>query len=401
VLHKPSLARLTVLLAAAAASSVAFTGSTQAASNTRATSHHRKHHRKVTKTRHHVAKQPVARIANVFGPSLFGIATGSTLQNETATPALASDLRDDRAAGARWIRIDINWAQIQEQGPSSYFWTDIDTAVRTAERDGMSVLGTIAYTPSWARPANSVATYGPKPRQYAKFAGIAARHYSAMGVQAFEIWNEPNVQAFWTPRPRPAAYTAVLKAAYVAIKSVDPRATVMTGGTAPAANSATSYTPVRFLKDIYAHGGKGHFDAVANHPYCWPAYPGAKYAWSAWYQMYGTRPSLRSLMVSHGDGSKKIWATEFGAPTDGPPGTYVSDATQAKMVSKAFRLFSHYKWAGPLFMYSGRDLGSSTDTRENFFGFLKHNFARKPSFTAYHREMVSVRAVATAASRVR
>jgi hypothetical protein len=109
--------------------------------------------------------------------------------------------------------------------------------------------------------------------------------------------------------------------------------------------------------------------------------------------MYGTKRSLRSLMISHGDGAKKIWATEFGAPTNGPTGTYVSKATQAKMVTRAYRLFASYRWAGPLFFYSSRDMGSSTQTQENFFGFLTQGFARKPSFTAYRRVSLSVGAL--------
>ncbi|MEA2211753.1 MAG: hypothetical protein QOF83_1701 [Solirubrobacteraceae bacterium] len=333
-------------------------------------------------------------LRNAFGQALFGIATGSTLQNEATSPALLSrDLGDDHSAGARWIRLDINWAQIQMHGPGTYLWTYIDAAVRRAEADGMQVLGTITYTPAWARPASTDATWGPDPQLYARFAAAAVAHYSRLGVQAYEIWNEPNSQAFWTPRPSPVAYTTLLRSAYSAIKRVDPGATVLTGGTAPAATDGIGYSPVSFLAGIYASGGQGSFDAVANHPYCWPAYPGAKKSWSAWYQMYGTKRSLRSLMISHGDGAKKIWATEFGAPTNGPAGTYVSKATQAKMVTRAYRLFASYRWAGPLFFYSSRDLGSSTSTRENFFGFLTRNFARKPSFTAYRRVMLSVRSL--------
>ena len=333
-------------------------------------------------------------LRNVFGQGLFGIATGSTLQNEAPTPALLRrDLSDDRSAGARWIRLDINWAQIQMHGPNTYLWTYIDAAVRRAEADGMHVLGTITYTPTWARPASADATWGPDPQLYARFAAAAVAHYSRLGVQDYEIWNEPNSRAFWTPRPSASAYTTLLRFAYVAIKSVDPAATVMTGGAAPAATDGIDYSPVSFLAQIYADGGHGFFDAVANHPYCWPAYPGAKKSWSAWYQMYGTKRSLRSLMISHGDGAKKIWATEFGAPTNGPTGTYVSKATQAKMVTRAYRLFASYRWAGPLFFYSSRDMGSSTQTQENFFGFLTRGFARKPSFTAYRRVSLSVSAL--------
>jgi hypothetical protein len=333
-------------------------------------------------------------LRNPFGQALFGIATGSTLQNEATTPAVLNrDLHDDHSAGARWIRLDINWAQIQMHGPGTYLWTYIDAAVRRAEADGMQVLGTIAYTPTWARPASANATWAPDPRLYARFAAAAVAHYSRLGVQAYEIWNEPNSRVFWSPRPSPAAYTTMLRAAYAAIKHVDPAATVMTGGTAPAATDGIDYSPVSFLSRIYANAGHGAFDAVANHPYCWPAYPGAKKSWSAWYQMYGTRRSLRSLMISHGDGGKKIWATEFGAPTNGPAGTFVSKRTQAKMVTRAYRLFASYRWAGPLFFYSSRDLGSSTQTQENFFGFLSRNFARKPAFTAYRAVSRSVGAL--------
>ena len=332
------------------------------------------------------------RVRNPFGAGMFGIATGSTLQNEVATPTVLSrDLGDDRAVGARWIRIDINWAQIQYAGPHSYAWQDIDAAVRRARAMGMSVLGTIVFTPSWARPRGTVASWGPRPTAYGNFAGIAAAHYAALGVHTFEIWNEENISGGWTPRPDPVRYAQVLRRAYAAIKHAAPGSVVMTGGTAPALNGGGNLTPVRFLAKIYAHGAHGYFDAVANHPYCWPAYPGAKGAWSAWYQMYGTHPSMRSLMIAHGDGAKRIWATEFGAPTDGPTGTYVSQRTQARMVTSAYRLFATYRWAGPMFYYSSRDLGASLNTRENFFGFISHNFTRKPSFSAYHRIAMSVR----------
>jgi hypothetical protein len=300
------------------------------------------------------------------------------------------DLGLDRTLGAKWIRIDINWAQVQEQGPTSYYWAQIDAAVGQAEADGMSVLGTIVYTPSWARPAGTTATNAPAPSTYATFAAAAAAHYSALGVHAFEIWNEPNITGAWTPVPNPAAYTAVLKAAYVAIKGVDPTATVVTGGLAPSATDGTDYTPVDFLAGIYANSGQGYFDAVGNHPYDWPAYPGDTDTWSAWYQMYGTSTSLRSLMVAHGDSAKLIWGTEYGAPTNGPAGSFVTQAVQAAMITRAFQLWSTYSWAGPLFVYDSRDQGTSTSTRENFFGLFNYDFSPKPSAAAYEAAVATL-----------
>jgi len=321
-------------------------------------------------------------VANSFGPDMFGVSVGGELQNEDPT-TLGRDLNAIREVGARWVRVDINWAQIQAGGPSSYDWAAIDRVVRGATQRGMKVLGVIESTPEWARPAGTSATYGPNPAKYAQFAAEAVERYAAMGVHTYEVWNEPNIVGFWTPAPDPAAYTNLLEAAYPAIKSADPHATVLTGGTAPAPSDGKDVSPVDFLAGIYANGGAGSFDAVAHHPYSWPAHPGEPELWSAWHQMYRPNPSLRSLMSANGDASKKIWATEFGAPTDGPEGSAVDEGTQAKMITKAYSLWRTYRWAGPLFTYEGRDLGTSTDTRENFFGMLRHDFSPKPSYTAY------------------
>jgi hypothetical protein len=239
----------------------------------------------------------------------------------------------------------------------------------------------IVFTPSWARPAGTTGHHPPDPAQYAAFAKVAVQHYSALGVHAYEVWNEPNITNFWET-PDAAAYTRVLRAAYPAIKSADPTATVITGGTAPAATNGTNIAPVDFLERIYANGGKGYFDAVGHHPYCWPALPGDAKDWSAWYQMYGTATSLRSVMVDNGDGAKQIWGTEFGAPTSGPSGSYISEDAQATTLQRAWSLWSSYSWAGPLMWYAGRDLGTSTTTRENFFGLLRYDYSPKPAYSA-------------------
>jgi hypothetical protein len=318
-------------------------------------------------------------VANTFGSGMFGIAAGGVLQSDDPA-TLTRDLNMDAGSGARWIRVDINWAQIQAAGPKSYDWSAVDAVVEGAHARGMNVLGGILYSPSWEAASPTTA---PNPTDYATFAAAAARHYGPLGVQAFEIWNEENTQAFWQS-PSPAAYTRVLKAAYPAIKAVDPSATVLTGGTAPAPTDGTNYSPVDFLSGIYANGGQGSFDAVGAHPYCAPDYPGDTDSWSAWYQMYGTSTSMRSVMAAHGDSAKKIWATEFGAPTAGPADSgAISPAVQAAMVTRAYKVWSTYSWGGPLFLYQGRDEGTNDSTRENHYGFINYDFTPKPAYAAY------------------
>jgi hypothetical protein len=329
-----------------------------------------------------VLVSPFPATARAGEPSQFGISTGGTIQNEDAA-TLANDLDAIQAVGSRWVRIDINWAAIQAGGPSSYNWAPFDRVVQGAAERGINVLGVIAYTPEWARPAGTNSHYGADPAQFAAFASVAVQRYAALGVHTYEVWNEPNVGAFWGPSPDPGTYTSLLKATYPAIKAADAGATVLTGGTAPSYTDGTNYSPVDWLTAIYANGGGDSFDAVSHHPYCWPADPGDAESWSAWWQLYGTNPSLRSVMVDHGDRDKQIWGTEFGAPTNGPPGSHVSENEQARMISKAYALWGKYRWAGPLFTYQARDIGTSTDTRENFFGLLRNDYSPKPAYGAY------------------
>jgi hypothetical protein len=321
------------------------------------------------------------RLRNGFGAGMFGIAAGSTLADESVA-TMRRDVADDARAGARWLRIDINWAEIQQDGPRTYLWGPIDRVLARASACGLHVLGTIDYSPAWARPRGSTPIVPPDLALFDTFAAAAARHLSREGMRDFEIWNEPNVTAFWSPRPSAALYTRMLRGSSAAIHRVDPHAFVISGGLSPAANAHGNIDAITFLQRMYKDGARGSFDAVGAHPYSWPAFPGQLRHWSGWYQT----EHLRRVMVNHGDAQKQIWGTEFGAPTDGPAGTsFVSADTQAQMISAAYRLWGSYPWGGPLFVYQSRDRGSVADSTENFFGLLRVNFALKPAFTAYQR----------------
>lgn len=321
--------------------------------------------------------------------SQYGVAAGWQLPWMSSTDQ-ATYLNSDQAMGAGWLRFDINWTSIQAGGPTSYNWAPQDAVVKGAMSRGIQILGTIAYTPAWARPSGTTDKYPPtNVSDYGNFCKATAQHFGPMGVHAYEVWNEPNLSGFFMPSPNVVKYTAMLKACYTAIKSVDPNSTVMTGGTSPAGSynnpgSTSQINGINFLEGIYANGGKGYFDAVAHHPYTFPYDPSTVANWSAWYQMFGTSPSLRSVMIANGDGNKKIWGTEWGAPTNGPSGSgYVSESTQAAEVTSAFKLWTSYSWTGPLFVYDFRDDGTSTTTRENFFGLVRYDWSQKPAWSAF------------------
>ena len=70
--------------------------------------------------------------------------------------------RRNPGSGAKWVRIDINWARISLRPLELQLGRDRSGRSGASAR-GINVLGVIMYTPSWARPPGTSATYGPDP----------------------------------------------------------------------------------------------------------------------------------------------------------------------------------------------------------------------------------------------
>jgi len=317
-----------------------------------------------------------AKAASVSGPGgvVFGIADGSF--PSLSTGAMAQQLAAMKAMGLTSIRVDVSWYNIQLDGPGSYNWTSMDTAVSAIQSAGLTADLIIDQCPPWAAAsgASGIFAQPASPAAFGTFAAAVAKRYYGNGAQYFEIWNEPNLQEFWSPSPDPAAYTADLKAAYTAIKAVTPSALVITAGLAPASDSSTTMDTVTFVQDMYADGAQGYFDALGDHPYTFPFTPGNVMLGSAWSEMSQTSPSLRSLMAAHGDGGKKIWITEYGAPTSGTSNP-VSDADQGDEMVQAISQAKQLGWIGSVYLYTWRDGGDG-------FGLLTADGTQKPAAAA-------------------
>lgn len=350
-----------------------------------------------------VVVRPELKPANLpaIQPNSFGMSMGDVLR--TLKPEeLSAQLKDIKSLGFNWVRTDIDWSAVQRQSANNYDWSAYDRVIDTAHANGLGVLGVIAYAPAWARLPECVGNDKCRPASsaaYATFAKAVVQRYSPKGVKTWEIWNEPNIQGFWRPSPNPQAYTALLKAAYAAIKSADANATVLSGGLSPAEDQPPGFiTPRDFLKAMYTNGAKGSFDALAHHPYSYPAPPNVAYSWSAWTQMDGLNPSLRSIMEANGDGNKQIWITEVGSPTAGAgstatpanfrlnlSATHGDEQLQAVFVEQTVAAVNGYAWAGPMFWYSYKDLGSARGDNENFFGIIRSDGSQKPAYAVFKR----------------
>ncbi len=289
------------------------------------------------------------------------------------------------AAGVGWVRIDMGWASFEPspQQLSSSYVALADNAVNVARSYGLDVLVDLWSTPSWANGGQATNVAPTNPSDYAWIANWAAGHFAGR-VQAWEIWNEEDSSTFWNP-PNPAAYTALVQAAYPAIKSADPSATVVLGG--------VSYNDVSYLTSLYQDGIQGSFDVLATHPYEGvasnpPATPddGTEYTLTH-------VAAVHQLMVQNGDGAKPIWFTEYGwsdhsnatVPLNSSGSTNweqgVTDTQQGDYLIETLRwVAQNASYVTNTFWYEGTDQANS-DIQNGNYGLLTTTYAPKTSYT--------------------
>jgi hypothetical protein len=230
----------------------------------------------------------------------------------------------------------------------------------------------------------------PTPPDTATYTRVATEFVAALkgNVAAYEVWNEPDDSPFWT-NPSPAAYAALLKAAYPAIKAGDPSALVVSGGLV-----ANDYD---FVQALYANGAKGSFDALGIHTdtACLTTDPREYYrdpnGRIGRYSFTGYR-EVRQTMLANGD-DKPIWMTEIGwSTTDAicnvgeragtKPGG-VSGAQQADFLTKAYGCLANDPYVAQAIWFSLADIDSSSPDYDKRLGLLDQALNPKPAFSAF------------------
>ncbi|MEO3757313.1 cellulase family glycosylhydrolase [Mycobacterium sp. B14F4] len=303
----------------------------------------------------------------------YGFSVGAPMTWMSRTEA---DGELDAAArtGATWLRVFIDWSRVEPM-PGAYNWGYVDHWIDGALSRGIKVLASIGYSPDWARAPETYFTGPPvEPAVFASFVTTVAQRYGDR-VTDWEIWNEPNIPLFWGYRGnRAVEYTALLKAAYPAIKAVQPHSTVIAGGLSPA---FAPDAPPTFVSEMYANGAKGFFDAMAMHPYVFPHGLAAD-ALNGWSDV----ERVHRIMTDNGDGEKKIWMTEMGAPTSARSAEGVSQQEQAQQILDGLRKAAETSYSGPAFIFCIRDTNTANqDNREDNFGVLTTDWQPKVAAT--------------------
>jgi polysaccharide biosynthesis protein PslG len=311
--------------------------------------------------------------SDIYGLTL---ADGFTMD----TDAMDKHLDEMQALGVNTIRVLVPWAGNEPVPPGTLppeweatFWARSDYLINEAAERGMGVLAVLNSTPFWGADTDEGgwgAGAAPDPVKFAEYAKTVAQRYGVK-IAAYEVWNEPNAVPYWTPVPDPVAYTEVLKAVYTAIKDAngivgaDPGDPMVVAGVLGAVVNFgdLAMDPRQYLETMYANDAQGFFDALSFHPYQYttkfsegeynPAEP-----WKADSPLE-MLIAMRETMMINGDDALKIWATEYGLPTEGVNG--VTQQQQADFIEDFLDAWDDLSYTGPAFIYTTVDRMDGTE----------------------------------------
>ncbi|MDQ6693988.1 MAG: glycosyl hydrolase [Chloroflexota bacterium] len=284
--------------------------------------------------------------------------------------------------GGSWVREDFAWGLIEPR-ENSWNWTPTDRIVQTLRARNLNVLGIISYSANWATPSHDddnasspVSMYPPDSSKYYWFVHALVEHYKG-SVHYWEVWNEPDNSLFWKPAPNAHEYADLLKAAYRAVKDVDPGAQVLSGG--------VSGNAIPFLEEVVQNGAGNSFDILALHPYAVPL--------NLDQAKVESRPDVHKLVevelnkyrafLQRHAWKRPIWVTEIGWPAHN---WQLDESAQADYLAQAYAQMLASGIPDRIFWYSFKD--ASTDGADSWgltaWGGGQTDLSpRRPAFAAY------------------
>jgi len=279
-----------------------------------------------------------------------------------------------KEAGVGWVRMDFLWQDI-EQKEGKLVFDKYDQVVDLLTKNGIHILGILDYSVEWAAACK---TWNCPPENnglFVKYAVMVIMRYKDR-IKHWEVWNEPDSGVYWSAQDGLKSYCALLKDVYTAAKIADPDCKILNGGLALGLSS---------INNLYDKGAKGYFDILNLHFFETPMHKGTIKGVAAY-------PKLaRKIMLRNGDGNKKIWITETGCPgvkrglqtDDWWLGKNPSEKQQAGWVKEVYTELLKDKNVEKVFWAFFRDCSSHWDTGVDYFGLIRWDYSRKPSFKAY------------------
>ena len=261
-----------------------------------------------------------------------------------------------RYAGFSGIRDDITWRTIETTRGKYNVPEDADTLINRAAEENLGSLIILAYE-------NELYDNGLPPhtdegiKAYANYCAYMAKRYKGI-VDTFEIWNEYNISLFNKGNFGGDVYARMLKAAYTAIKEVNPDATVV--------GMCSAGTDLEYMKEVFDNGGYDYMDAISFHPY----------DWSGAFRIGVFTKAMRDVkeLIEQYGKAKPMWITEFGLTSAecstgiGDEGMQAAYAVQMYAVSQEDNLCERIYW------YCLQNTGLDKTAQEHMFGLVRAEY---------------------------
>lgn len=235
------------------------------------------------------------------------------------------DLGMIRDAGFGWVKQTFAWRDI-ELAKGQFDWSVTDRIMQQVEQYGLHIVVRLDHQPEWA--GGGYPLNGPPDNlaDFADFCTALASRYAGR-IDAYEVWNEPNLAREWGGQsPSAAQYVELLKVGYTALKAADPGCIVITAGLTPTGTLPPEAVPDdTYLREMYLAGAKGYYDMIGMHAAGYRAAPEVSPDEAAANEeLYGGErffcfrrvEDLRAIMVEFGDSATQVAILEFGWTSD-------------------------------------------------------------------------------------
>ena len=284
-------------------------------------------------------------------------------------------------AGAQVHRFTLNWQGV-ERVPGVYDFRIYDSIYASDLARGVQPEMILLFSPRWAWdrgetcPPKVLCRFPPSERRLGAFkrmVQVTLRRYPRLA--GLEIWNEPNLTAFWSPYPDAARYTRLVQAARAAAQEIGSPVPIVAGslGNKPiaAGHDPNGVDAARFLRGMYRHGAIGAYDALSLHPY-----PGElDLAWT-----YRMLVRVDDLRARYGD-TTPIWVTEVGASTP----SQVDQLHQADLLVRLLSVLGSWPGVSTVLVHTLFPPAGQTGS-EAGFAVMNADGTPKPAYCALARQ---------------
>ena len=168
--------------------------------------------------------------------------------------------------GVKWARCQTGWNRCETK-PGQFDFAWLDAVVDSLLELGIQPWFNLGYDNKLyfpEKPDEQSVGWAPvfKPQQqeaWLRFVSAIARHFRDR-VRHWEIWNEPNIPAFWKPhKPDPADYVKLVRITAPEIRRRVPDAVIIGG--------AFAGIPFAFIDGCLEAGLAELVDVISYHPY--------------------------------------------------------------------------------------------------------------------------------------